>query len=346
MSTLNVKNDTAYLNTIKIFASFAVIILHVLGQINSYHIDSLNNNEIYAIRLLRNLTQWSVPAFLMISGVLFLNPQKEISIKRLLSKYVFRIVLAIFLFGLPFVFLELFYDSDYKFNFAQIKIAITYVLEGKTWDHMWYLYMIMGLYLITPLLRIFVRYCNRKILEYILIVLFIFTSMIPFINTVFSFHFNFYLPVTCVYLFYFLIGYYIHHYKKYFNKRNSLYILAAYLLFISVILCFSISLTKTGGLKCVGYSSPITVLLTIVIFSLFQQTNFVKNIFNKTAPLTFGVYLIHPLFINLIFKFIKFTPENYPFWIVVIMTIILTILFSFLFAYLWRKIPFVKKYVL
>jgi surface polysaccharide O-acyltransferase-like enzyme len=82
--------DTVYLNTLRVIAIFAVIMIHVFSPINRYFLNSLTKVESYACIVLTNLWQWCVPIFVMITGVLFHNPKKEITLKRIFQKYVFK----------------------------------------------------------------------------------------------------------------------------------------------------------------------------------------------------------------------------------------------------------------
>jgi surface polysaccharide O-acyltransferase-like enzyme len=99
----------------------------------------------------------------MITGVLFLNPEKDITLEKMLKKYVFRIVLAIILFGIPYCFMEIIFDANMVFNIGQIGVAILNAVQGKSWDHIWYLYMIAGLYLCIPLIKIFINFLYKFI---------------------------------------------------------------------------------------------------------------------------------------------------------------------------------------
>ena len=48
--------------------------------------------------------------------------------------------------------------------------------------HLWFIYMIMGLYLITPILRLFIKGASRRDLEYFLLLYFVFTLFLPMFN--------------------------------------------------------------------------------------------------------------------------------------------------------------------
>jgi surface polysaccharide O-acyltransferase-like enzyme len=284
----------------------------------------------------------------MITGVLFLNPEKNISLEKILKKYVFRIILAIIVFGVPYCFMEIFFESNFSFKFGQIGIAVLNAIQGKSWDHMWYLYMIAGLYLFIPLIKIFVANASEGIIQYTLIVLFIFTSLIPSLESILPYKLGIYIPINSVYVFYLLLGYYM-HYNKIEIKSSILFVLMmVYVLFVIFMPLNKnfVSLENGGRIILTGYNSPIVVMVTAAIFCLIYQGDKKNKIMDITAPMCFGIYLIHTLFINFLYKFIKITPERYPVIIVVILTVLITILLSLCFSYLARKIKIIRLYLL
>jgi surface polysaccharide O-acyltransferase-like enzyme len=341
-------NNTAYLNVLRVCAIVGVIMIHVFSPLNGYFSLALTKWESYFCTVLRNVWQWCVPIFVMISGVIFLDIKKDISVKKLLTKYYFRIILALFIFGIPYAFMEIFFDAHYQFSFNQIGLAILNVFKGKLWDHMWYLYMIAGLYLIIPFLKIFVKNCGKNVLEYIIVVLFIFTSVIPFMENVFSIKLGFYIPITSVYVFYLLFGYYIHVYKIAINNKILFCLMALYFIF-SILMPLNsnfVDMARGGGIKFFDYNFPIVVMSTLVLFCFIHQKNKSNKICNVLSPMCFGIYLIHTLFINFLYKLIKVTPEKYPLIIVIISVTIITIIFSIGFTYFAKKIKIIKEYIL
>src|SRR5699024_2388497 len=113
----------------------------------------------------KNLMTAGVPIFLMISGALFLTPEKKITIERLLKHYVRRILLALLIFGTVFAVMEL-VMTERTFSLTMVGKGFLMTLSGNTWAHMWYLYELIGLYLITPLLKVVIAYGGKRLLEY------------------------------------------------------------------------------------------------------------------------------------------------------------------------------------
>ncbi|MDR1325710.1 MAG: acyltransferase family protein, partial [Treponema sp.] len=340
-ATGNRQQATGYLNVLRVYACIAVIVFHVFSNDSS-----LTEFEKYICVILNNIWLWHVPSFVMISGVLFLDKEKEISVSKIYKKYVFRIVLALVIFGLPFAFMELFFNAHYQFNIEQIGTAIINVFQGKLWDHMWYLYMIIGLYILLPLFKIFVNFAGKKALEYVIIILFIFTSVIPTLQNIFPYKLGSYIPINSVFVLYLLLGHYIHQYDVRINNKLLFLTSLLYLLYMALISLNKNFINGTNIIGLNGNISPLVVMITLCVFCFIRQNISSNKIYDFVSQQVFGMYLIHPLFLNMFFKFIKFTPEKYPLILVVICITVTTVIFSFLFSIIARKIKIIKKYVL
>jgi surface polysaccharide O-acyltransferase-like enzyme len=334
-------SNTEYFNTLRSLAAFAVLAYHVVEPLVAFHSLALSSFEENACIIFYNLLTWHVPVFVMITGALLLNPDKDITISKIFKKYFLRVILALFVFGFPFAFLEIFFDSHYQFNAKQIYHAFINVFDPtKTWDHMWYLYMIAGLYLVIPIIKGFISYAEKPTVEYALLVLFVFTSIIPCFERVIGFKFFISIPINSVYVFYLLLGHYLHRYEV-MTKKKSLVLLGIF--GISVVLSIT---SDAGRIIKLGYASPFIILGACAVFCLARSRNKKSKISSALSPLCFGIYLIHPLFINIAYKFLKLVPEKYPLAVVVFITGMATIVLSIGFSFYARKISIVRKYLL
>ncbi|WP_368326966.1 acyltransferase family protein [Phocaeicola sp. RTP21359st1_F7_RTP21360_211022] len=76
------------------------------------------------------------------------------------------------------------------------------------------------------------------------------------------------------------------------------------LLIVIIILCIGIIITKCYyRLDVYGYATPVVICLASALFLLFKSLNMNWNIANKLAPYCLGIYLMHPVFINFVYKF-------------------------------------------
>ena len=74
------KKKILYLEVLKILAGFAVVLIHIIGKSwYSVQINSINFNLLTIIDI---SIKWCVPIYFMISGAVFLNDERDISIKK------------------------------------------------------------------------------------------------------------------------------------------------------------------------------------------------------------------------------------------------------------------------
>jgi surface polysaccharide O-acyltransferase-like enzyme len=147
-----------------------------------------------------------VPLFVMLSGALLLQPSKvNESIRVFLKKRLSRI-------GIAFVFWSVIYFAWSSYIGHQV-LTVSYVIQtmlnGGAYYQFWFIYLIMGLYLITPVLRAVVAYADRKILRYLIILWFISASLIPLFHLITGFAVNDYLFLFGGFIGYFILGMYL-----------------------------------------------------------------------------------------------------------------------------------------
>lgn len=336
MKNYDNRNSTEYLDVIRWFATAAVVLIHIVSGTVSIHSNEMPRIQLYCYNLVQALMNWSVPAFVMISGVLFLNKDKEITINNILFKYVKRILMALFIFGVPMAMMELVVNTR-TFKLSFIHKSFLNVILGKSWAHMWYLYVVVGLYLITPIIKIFTAHSDKKLIEYVLILLFIFNCIIPYINIFLNYNIGFTIPITTIYLFYYISGYYIHYYETVFQKNNiSLSLIFLGVLWIVIFGFYNMKINMT-------YDSPAIVFLSIGLFGWMKDRKFKSNLLTTSSYICFGVYLIHTFFINILYKILKINPIQFNGLISIPIFWIGVFLVSIVFSFLLNKIPIMRK---
>ena len=78
----------AYLDILRLVATLAVIFIHVVADGLPL---SFGQYNWYVAVVGGSLVRWAVPVFVMISGALYLNPQKQITTKTVLKRKVPRL---------------------------------------------------------------------------------------------------------------------------------------------------------------------------------------------------------------------------------------------------------------
>lgn len=339
-------------DVLKIIAAFAVVMLHVSAQ--HWFYVKLKTPEWRAFNLYDGSVRFAVSLFAMISGALFLS--KDRPIRSIYGKYVLRIVTA-------FLFWSALYAAISLYRGTPLSDAVKEAIKGHY--HLWYLYMIVGLYMIVPFLRPVVR--NRTLLRYFLILSFLVGIVVPqtvailavfrpnsaaFVQSVWD---QAYLYLPFGYSFYFVLGYWLDRIEL--TKRRTA--LAAALVIAGT--AATVLLTK----RINYYMLDFRLQHKIVLFYQDETVNVAmtscgvfllgKGLFQRPysaraqkaitvlSKATFGVYLVHPILIDA-FKALGLDTITFNPYLSVPVITILVFLASFVVSLILNQIPFVKKY--
>lgn len=318
-----------FLDVLRVLATCAVVLMHVLTGATDVTDASIVPEYRSLLLSVMDLVTWCVPIFLLISGYLFLNPERTLTYPVMIKKYCRRIALAILLFGVPYAASEL-VVAERTFRIRMIPEALKMTLMGHTWSHMWYLYLILFLYLITPLLKKVLRVLPVWGVVAMMAVIFLGSSVAPFLNKVLDVNSIPVLPDGGVYFLYYLCGYLFAVREVCVDKAEScgtsgkgmeagldtepvrgkrtgnVWLIAAAVLMMGMIL----SRTLAGFSIQMAYNYPFTVLLAVLLFAAGWNGSIQKHRipWQEAGALSFAVYLVHPVYVNLLYKFVKITP--------------------------------------
>jgi surface polysaccharide O-acyltransferase-like enzyme len=333
------------ISIMRITATLAVVLLHTCNTITSNpEMFETTKEQFLYLTSVNALMNWAVPVFLMITGTLLLDSGKKITPHDAVFKYSKRIFLALIVFGIPMSWMEIF-ATDRTINFSLIVTGVLNVVEGKSWSHLWYLYTLIGIYMILPLLKPYVNNTSTEIKRYILVILFVFKFVFAFIKNLFRIEIAFILPFTGNAIFYLLMGEYLNktiREGEINKKKNALWLAGT----IVTLICINV-VAYPNGIELLGYDSPGIAVLSMLIFRQFMFCRWNPRYLWSIDSLTFGVYLVHPVFVNLTYKFLHISPLNFnP---IVLSTIFFGGAFaavSFVASYVMSKFGWLKKNIL
>lgn len=347
-----------FLDVLRVLATCAVVLMHVLTGATDVTDASIVPEYRSLLLSVMDLVTWCVPIFLLISGYLFLNPERTLTYPVMIKKYCRRIALAILLFGVPYAASEL-VVAERTFRIRMIPEALKMTLMGHTWSHMWYLYLILFLYLITPLLKKVLRVLPVWGAAAVMAVIFLGSSVAPFLNKVLDINSIPVLPDGGVYFLYYLCGYLFAVREVCVDKGRNVWLTAA----VAVLaLGMILSRTLAGFSIQMAYNYPFTVLLAVLLFAAGWNGSIKKHRipWQEAGALSFAVYLVHPVYVNLLYKFVKITPftvleqcgvqsvaAGQAVLILLLAAFCLVVLaLATATAWVLRKIPVLRKFVL
>lgn len=335
-----------WVDLLKILACFLVIINHTGGYLLQY---SGNENLFIVLFYIFNFVfcKVAVPIFLMVSGVLLLSRNsnyKEIG-KRIFRVLVPLVVLSAFIY---------FRNNHVGFNhFGNFLISF---FEKPLADPFWYLYMLIGLYLVMPFLQKVVKNFRLKDYKYFIIICLLLPSLLPVISMYLPivFNSNFTSALFSMSIGYFVAGFYLSRVELSERNRNIAIVLC--IIFLALFACSMIIPYVNSGTilyKLDSWCYITTVIPSLSLFYLiryyFEKYKFndrLKHVISMVASLTFGIYLFHSLIIYNVYS-LSFVQKIFDFssYIGIIITEILVFLLAGAVTFVLKKIKYVKDFL-
>lgn len=299
------KKRTVYLDLLRVLAMVGVVGIHVSAR--HFADVPLDSAAWHAMNLWDGLVRWAVPMFAMVSGAVFLDPERSVGVRAIFRKYLPRILLAFFLWSALYAAI----DCN-----GSVIIFFTQLLRGHY--HLWYLYMLMGFYLIVPLLRRITA--SERLTWYFLALAVVFTFGVPdllllaqaadrvwglglaaIVTDVQQYTMFF---LTLGFVPYFVLGWALHHRRL--TSRQTLILcglgLAGFVLAPLLNAWYS---AKTGAaqVEFFAYSKFCVLFQTAGVFAFAKAlaprlSARVQRVIMRVALCSFGVYLAHPLLLD------------------------------------------------
>lgn len=261
-----------------------VVLIHSMGLIN----DTPETINILIIKGLYSLIYVGVPLFVMLSGALLLG--KEEPLKLFFKKRFHRVLIPFFIWSIIVSLIHFFQNGGH--NFLKWPPLFTKELFGNGVHTIyWYMYMILGLYILTPILRYIAK--DAKLLAYSIITCFGLYYLQYFLPE-FSFANRFQFQ-NLLFIGYFLTGYflYISNLNIRVNRSLKIFFIAFYfmqVLFTMIKVNFSlipfIAISLFGAMLSIGPT----------------KSNLFQAVISTISNYSYGIYLSHFILISIILK--------------------------------------------
>lgn len=165
---------------IRTFAIFLVILLHASNE--TLQTPSVPAGYWWTAVIYKSLSLSCAPLFVMLSGAMLLQPTKLDEPIGLFLKKRFNRIGPAFAFWSAVYLAWAFYTSGFPLTVDNMVQGVFHSLFGGAYYHFWFIYLIVGLYLITPILRVIVSSGNLRILQYLVLVWFAGVAIVPLIQ--------------------------------------------------------------------------------------------------------------------------------------------------------------------
>ncbi|MCR4787110.1 MAG: acyltransferase family protein [Lachnospiraceae bacterium] len=343
-STKSKRKD--YLDLLRILASYTVVIGHITTQY--MYAVTPGSHEGISFRAYVVVCDMCIPLFCMISGALFLS--RQIPIEKMFKKYILRIVLI-------FIFWSLLYSVLFEHSNGLGTLLSSFV---RGYSHLWFLYMIVGLYIVTPILAKIAQ--DETLLKYFIVIGVIFFLVIPealqllslvseksaqYLSSAYS---NMGMQTVSGYALFYMLGYYL-------DKLDKKKILPIPVLFICFIAALVIPILL-NSVYCLHNDQEISILLSnFSVGNLIRSSCaflIVKHIYDWDnsgehpvifflGKISLGAYLIHQMVIILLNHKAGINSLTFdPVYGVPLVSLIVFII-AYILSFLVSKIPFLNK---
>ena len=267
------------IDILRIFAFVFIVMLHTLNR--QYGLTVWMSG--YAVISI------GVNLFIMISGYLLLDRTE--TVKEFFRKRFFSILPLFIIFNIIYIYF-------YNHSFITIKKISA--------PHFWYIYMILGLYLLTPWLRKVLQYAEKET-SYVVILWFLCNVLNPYMQF-FRFpkipfsHF----PITG-FIGYYILGYYLKKYRYKLEKIPFIRVIGVYITgFLISVLSTKYVLVTTGNRISDFFdkNSLGTFFMSVSFFIFWIKFNF-KNrnkVIRMISDSTYFAYLIHIIILHYVIK--------------------------------------------
>ncbi|MBR5226237.1 MAG: acyltransferase family protein [Clostridia bacterium] len=354
MNVLNVpKNKKVfYLDVIRALACLLVVMIHSSMNFAVQEIDSI---AFLFGNVFDSMARPGVPLFVMLSGALMLDENYHFT----KSKWIRRIALM----TLFYVFWSVAYCVVYRIFFPIIKrepvdmaIVFSYIINGHY--HLWFIPMIIGTYLLVPILRMWVQTKNIRQIEYFLCLSLLFTffakPVVEFCSLVFPDSekitiFNNLGMQSCTgYVVYFILGWYLANKNPF--KPIHLYLMGFVGLLITIVgtyLLFALVETdefffySNFSVNILAYSAAVFSLIKLFFEKTAYRNHKVHHAVSFIAKNSLGIYAVHAFLITVFYRLFS---DVYPlFAILAVFT--LAMIVSAAVTMIMRRIPVLKNLV-
>lgn len=344
-----------WIEVLRIAACFAVVVFHV-GSMQFSSIQA-GTQKWQALNFWRSLASFAVPVFFMISGLLYLDPLKKISVSQLYKRNIGKLFITYWFWILFYGVWNVTVYLGIRTNADELIKEIVKTAFLSPPAHMWYLPALIGILMISPILRLITEKEDSDLLKYTIVLCFGFGIIrktlllfeIPHKELVSSVINSIIPELTSGWIGCFLAGFYINRRGLSRKEEYGLYFMGMLSIFAGILLNLRSSLQT--GTAVDSFCSNLTLFPTMYALAVFVF--FMKHKWNaekiqktvlKVSRCTLGIYILHPCWID-VFEKMDITAVSYSPWIMVPVLGLVVFAASWICTFILKQIPVLGKWL-
>lgn len=339
------REHKTYLDLIRLAAAYCVVLMHTAASGLRYEV--CMRPGWLGLAAVSSFTFCAVPLFFMMSGYLMLK--SEVDPVVMLQKRIPRLLIPLLFWSAMHIAWSAFTQNTWSLRFFWG--GITQALQKPANISFWFMYTLMGMYLIAPILVQIVRNEDRRLHFYVIGLIFV-LKLLTLIRILFPALYSTYLAFEVMdginffggHLCSFILGWYLGKAEK---KISSPAIGAAALISYGIILAGTIARSVSSGTYVQDFqsqSSFFEIFFAACLFMLAKNLKFTRNekaesVLKRLAPYSFCVYLSHNLFLRIYTYYCESTPLSFS-GIAILASVVFTI--GIILGELLSHIPYLR----
>lgn len=362
MSDTKTKKRIIYLDYLRVLAIFGVLLNHISSNWTGGEF----LNSLIALGY-NSLGRIGVPLFLMLTGILLLN--NKLPIKDFIKRRYPRVIIPFLFWIVLFMLYKLFVLQPSLLSGDTVKFIVNCFFTDR-----WYVWMILGVYLVIPIFASFIKGTKLEGVKYFLIIWFITTGLITLSKT---FGFNLHYLDLAIFsgpIGFLMLGYYLHNKKINISPSKivifSLFIFIIFTLIKTYILHQDLTLSFSFRyyiftVKSHLENDTISIIQIAALFLIIKYLPMIKSgisqkitkfctkekmllLIISISQASYGIYLCHyfiTLTISKILKTYHFTYTSLPSIIFVPLLAVSVLLLSYGIMMILNKVPIINKLI-
>lgn len=161
-----------YADLLRILSGIVMIAAHVSSA--RWNTSLIGGLEWWVLNIGVAVTHWCVPLFFMLSGMFILDPDKKFSYSKLFSASIPKILIPLLFWSFAYKVMAIgtnqilglreVTSSDYLATITSVFFRTT------SWYHLWFLYPLLGMYILSPIFRIITKNAKQHDIIYLLFI--------------------------------------------------------------------------------------------------------------------------------------------------------------------------------
>lgn len=297
----------SYGDAVRVLGTLAVVFGHVADI--PLGVRSPDTIEWWACNIVNSIARWAVPVYIMLSGALLLDPARTEAPGMFYRKRLARL-------GVPIAFWSAFFlwfSVSYTGWVTDWREALRNLALGQPYPHLHFVFRIAVLYAFTPMFRVYVRHAPRPMLVSTVVILFCVWSADSVINACTQTSLSAFARFA-PFVSYYLAGYLLR--DAYARREHIKWHVLNFVVCVVMLAGITGWLCMAQGFKwypsiplfLYDFLSPVRIPMAlsawILLITFFRNrtpdTSRSAKLFAALAPTTLGLYLIHPMFRELL----------------------------------------------